>query len=124
MTQHIPHGHALRKGRVSIANQIYLVTCVACNRQTLFQDLDAGRQVVQALRYASFSGRAETLAYVVMPDHLHWLLALGDSVHPSVVVGSMKRHSASRINGLKRLADRCVWQRGFHDHALRSDESV
>jgi putative transposase len=59
-----------------------------------------------------------------MPDHLHWLLALGDSVHPSVVVGSMKRHSASRINGLKRLADRCVWQRGFHDHALRSDESV
>jgi putative transposase len=124
MTQHIPHGHALRKGRVSIANQIYLVTCVACNRQAVFQDLRAGRQVVEALRYASFSGRAETLAYVVMPDHLHWLLSLGDSVNLSVVVGSMKHHSARRINGLTRLAGRCVWQRGFHDHALRSDESV
>lgn len=124
MTQNIPHGHALRKGRVSIAGQIYLVTCVACGRQAVFQDLQAGRQVVQALRYASFSDRAETLAYVVMPDYLHWLLSLGDGGHLSVVVGSMKRHSARRINGLMRLAGRCVWQWGFHNHALRSDESV
>jgi len=124
MTNNNHHGHALRKGRVSIANRIYLVTCVTRDRVALFHDLYAGLQVVQALRYASVSGRAETLAYVVMPDHLHWLLSLGDNVHLSVVVGSMKRHSARRINMLKRLAGRCVWQRGFHDHALRSDESV
>ena len=122
--QNIPHGHALRKGRVSIAHQIYLVTCVACDRQMVFQDLQSGRQVVQALRYASASGRAETLAYVVMPDHLHWLLSLGDSVALSAVVGSMKRHSARRINAANRLAGSCVWQRGFHDRALRSEESV
>lgn len=122
--QNIPSGHALRKGRVSIAHQIYLVTCVACDRQVVFQDLQSGRQVVQALRYASASGRAETLAYVVMPDHLHWLLSLGDTVNLSAVVGSMKRHSARRINAANRLASRCVWQRGFHDRALRSEESV
>jgi len=42
----------------------------------------------------------------------------------SRLVGAMKRHSARRINELNRVAGRCVWQRGFHDHALRGDESV
>ena len=124
MTNNNPHGHALRRGRVSIAHQIYLVTCVTCDRVVLFHDLYAARQVVQALRYASSSGRAETLAYVVMPDHLHWLLSLGDGMRLSFVVGAVKRHSARRINEAGNLAGRRVWQRGFHDHALRNDESA
>jgi len=124
MTNNNHRGHALRKGRVSIANQIYLVTCVTRDRVALFHDLYAGRQVVQALRYASSNNRAETLAYVVMPDHIHWLLSLGDGVTLSCVVGAMKRHSARRINEVMHHSVRTVWQRGFHDHALRQDESV
>jgi len=122
--QNFPHGSELRKGRVSIEHQVYLVTSATCNRQRLFQDLNAGRTVVKALRYASDTGKAETLAYVVMPDHIHWLLSLGDNVALSRLVGDMKRHSARRINGLNSVAGRCVWQQGFHDHALRSDESL
>jgi REP element-mobilizing transposase RayT len=76
------------------------------------------------MRYASDNGRAETLANVVMPDHVHWLLSLGGDITLSRLVGAMKRHSARRINELNRVAGRCVWQRGFHDHALRGDESV
>ena len=121
---HTSHGCALRKGRVSVAGQAYLLTTVACNRQPLFQDFQAGRKVVHAMRYASDNGRAETLAYVVMPDHVHWLLSLGGDLTLSRLVGAMKRHSARRINELNRVAGRCVWQRGFHDHALRGDESV
>lgn len=122
--QNFPHGSEFRKGRISIEHQIYLVTSVTCNRQRLFQDLHAGRKVVQALRYASDSGEAETLAYVVMPDHLHWLLSLGEKVDLTRLVGAMKRYSARRINELYGVSGRCIWQRGFHDHALRSDEDV
>jgi putative transposase len=122
--QNFPHGSELRKGRISIRHQIYLITSVTCNRQRLFQDLHAGRKVVQALRYASDSGKAETLAYVVMPDHLHWLLSLGEGVDLTRLVGAMKRYSARRINELYGVSGRCIWQRGFHDHALRSDEDV
>jgi REP element-mobilizing transposase RayT len=122
--QNFPHGSGLRKGRVSIGHQVYLVTTVTCNRQPLFQDLHAGRKVVETLRYASDKGNAETLAYVVMPDHIHWLLSLGENAALSRLVGTMKRHSARRINELNRITGRCVWQRGFHDHALRSDESL
>ena len=124
MTNNIPHGHTLRRGRISIANQIYLVTCVACDRRPVFHDLHAGRQVVHALRYAAVSGRAETLAYVVMPDHLHWLLSLCDGVTLSFVVSTMKRHSARHLNEARHRTGERIWQRGFHDHALRRDESV
>ena len=122
--QNSPHGSCLRKGRISIGHQIYLVTSVTCDRQRIFLDLYAGRIVVQALHYASVSGRAETLAYVVMPDHAHWLFSLGENVTLPGLIGAMKRYSARRINELHGVVRRCVWQRGYHDHALRCDESV
>ena len=66
----------------------------------------------------------DTLAFVVMPDHLHWLFSLIGSRSLASVVGAVKRHSAREINLLydRRLAP--LWQHGFHDHALRSDEDI
>lgn len=61
---------ALRKGRYSESGRIYLVTFVTFNRQRLFLDLKSGRVVVSSLNF--FGNRADTLAYVVMPDHVHW----------------------------------------------------
>jgi REP element-mobilizing transposase RayT len=66
----------------------------------------------------------ETLAYVVMPDHLHWLFSLTGKASLSEIVGAMKRHSARQVNGLLNRPYTPVWQRGFQDHALRSEESV
>ena len=44
------HGQDLRKGRVSIPGQIYLVTTVTQKRQPLFHDFHTGRIVVGTLR--------------------------------------------------------------------------
>lgn len=63
------------------------------------------------------SGRARTLAYVVMPDHLHWLMRLGDVAPLSHVVRSVKSVTSHHVG-------RPIWQTGFHDHALRRDEDL
>ena len=64
----------------------------------------------------------ETLAWVLMPDHLHWLLQLGDATLGEVV-GSMKSRSARAVNArLARMGN--VWQKGFHDHAVRAEEDL
>ena len=42
----------------------------------------------------------------------------------SSVVGAVKSHSSRQINGKLSRGGRPVWQRGFHDHALRRDEDV
>ena len=57
-------------------------------------------------------------------DHIHWLFSLAEDISLTSVVAGMKRHSARQINDLIEYRGRPVWQRGFHDHALRRDEDV
>jgi REP element-mobilizing transposase RayT len=59
-----------------------------------------------------------------MPDHFHWLVELCDGLLLSNVVGNLKCHSARIINQRLGMPGVPVWQRGFHDHALRREESV
>jgi len=122
------HGRNLRKGRHSEPGRVYLVTAVTIGRMPLFDDLTHGRAVVAALRAIDAKGMAQTLAYVVMPDHLHWLLALGDGATLGRVVGLAKGRSARSVNRLRQARDEPaitpLWQAGYHDHAVRQDEDV
>jgi len=115
-----PARHKLRKARISIQNQIYLVTFVTEKRQIRFADLLCARIMIQALRGSS---NAETLAFTVMPDHVHWLLQLQNQASLSRVLQSLKSTSAHQLNRhLGRKGQ--FWQDGFHDHALRKEEDV
>jgi REP-associated tyrosine transposase len=118
----MPYSDLLR-GRASIGGQIYIVTTVARNRARLFGDLHLGRIVVRALHYEATALRASTLAYVVMPDHLHWLVQLHPGHNLSTVVRSVKGRSAFEI-GRVRGSRGQVWEVGFHDHAVRREEDL
>jgi putative transposase len=118
------HGRDLRKGRVSIENNIYLVTIVTQGGRPLFNRLECGRVVVCSLQYAEKFGIASTLAYVVMPDHSHWLMSLENQSSLSNVVGRIKRNTSRQINRHLGYTGVGVWQRGFHEHALRGEEDV
>ncbi len=111
----------LRHGRYSAAGQIYLVTTVTLNRANVFHDLYHGRCVVAALRRAEPA--AQTLAYVVMYDHLHWLMQLKEGHRLSSVVQLVKSTSARSLNRY-RNGQGAVWSKGFHDRALRKEEDV
>jgi len=69
------------------------------------------------------TGTAGTLCYVVMPDHVHWLLQLRGGGSLSDAVAGMKRISARRCN-LRLGRTGALWQPGFHDRALRRDEDL
>lgn len=112
-----PEGGNLRKGRVSIPGQIYLITTVTQYRNPVFTDFRAARLLVQTLIAEQRRMTADTLAYVVMPDHLHWLLTLGQSKSLSQVVQAVKASSAKQIG-------HPIWQAGFHDHAVRQEEDI
>jgi REP element-mobilizing transposase RayT len=109
--------HALRQGRISIPNQLYSITIVTRERIPVFEDFKAARSLIQVLREHDFNGNSETLCFVVMPDHLHWLMRLGDGKSLSTTVQSVKS-IASKCCGWS------VWQRGFHDRAIRRDEDI
>ncbi len=111
------HGKDLRKGRVSLPGQVYHVTAVTLGRQPVFSELRAARLLVNALREAQVRGEATTLAFVIMPDHMHWLLQLEAPISLSKLVGAVKAVTAHGLGGR-------IWQGGFHDHALRQEEDL
>ena len=117
-------GHSnLRKGRSSTPGQIYSVTWTTRKRARVFRNLQAARTVIRCLKYADSADWSRTLAFVVMPDHVHWLMELGDAKDLSSVVMSIKSFSA---RALRRggLVNGFLWQAGFFDHAARHDEDL
>jgi REP element-mobilizing transposase RayT len=113
----------LRKGRFSQAGSAYHVIAVVADRRPLFHDLGCGRVLVEEMRRLHLAGEVTSLAFVVMPDHLHWLFVLGDHLDLSAVVRALKGRSAARL-GRARGVPGPVWQRGFFDHAVRRDEDL
>lgn len=115
-------GASLRKGRHSQAGQIYLITFCTLNRCCLFLEWSTGRPVVAAMREAFNQSLADTLCYVVMPDHVHWLLRLR-SDDLSDLIKTVKSNAAIAFNRATGHVGP-VWQAGFHDHAVRAEEDV
>jgi REP element-mobilizing transposase RayT len=82
-----------------------------------------GRLVVDALRWHDNANNTRTLAFVVMPDHLHWLFELTGTETLSRVMSSVKKRSARGINAADGV-EGSLWQPGFHDHAVRQEEDL
>jgi len=112
----------LRKGRCSIPGQAYLITTVTSGRQPFFADFATARCAIAELRRAHDQGAVDSMAWVLMPDHLHWLFQLGAGIALADVMQGFKGRSA---RAMRRHGDhREIWQRGYHDHALRAEEDV
>ena len=115
--------HALRKGRVSIENGIYIITTTTLARQKLFTDFDAACAASRCFEDPRLLGDAKMLAWVLMPDHWHGLLQLGERDELSTVIRRLKSASAQQSN--RRLGRTgTIWAKAFHDHALRSEEDL
>ena len=113
---------ALRKGRWSQHQQAYLITTNTVRRQPLFHDFWSGREVVLVMKSLHDHGLLHSHAYVLMPDHLHWLFTLRCE-ELSSVIRQFKSRSARAVNRRSQTSGQ-LWQQGFHDHAIRYDESI
>ncbi|MGV6491083.1 REP-associated tyrosine transposase [Stenotrophomonas rhizophila] len=112
----------LRYGRQSQPGSTYLLTLVVAGRCRLFLDPGNVALVVESLRYAERNGYSRSTAWVVMPDHVHWLMELRRGSLASCM-GLLKSRSARLLN-LRLGRQGQLWQHGYHDHALRDDESL
>jgi len=116
------HG-ALRRGRVTLGHHAYLVTTTTERRQPFFSVFSAGCAAARCFEDRVLLGDAHMLAWVLMPDHAHWLLQLGEDDALHKVVNRLKSASA-------RLANRVLarqgslWQVAYHDHAFRTEEDL
>ena len=118
----MPNTQRTRRGRVSEPQCIYLLTTRTAQRQRFFLDWHAARSVASALHDAGKSGQVSSLAWVVMPDHFHWLVQLRTGSLASVM-RNVKARAAIYTNRHLGREGR-VWQSGYHDRALRREEDL
>lgn len=114
----------LRKGRFSEPGRAYFITSVLAEREKCyFRDFVCARLVVAEMRALYESVAVNSLAWVVMPDHVHWLFQLGDVLSLSATIKRFKARSARRVNTcLNRQGS--LWQKAFYDHAIRQEDDI
>jgi putative transposase len=123
MNKPIPGHQALRHGRYSEPHRLYLITTVSYQRQQFFSDFFIARLVVTEMRRAHEEGLIQSLAWVLMRDHLHWLFGLNEHNDLRKIMQLVKGRSAHYINvRLNRHGK--VWDKAYYDHALRKDEDI
>lgn len=118
-----PGHRALRRGRVSLPQQVYHLTASTLNRDPWFKDFGAACAAARCFADARLLDDAQMLAWVLMPDQVHWLLQLGEQRSLDDTVTRLK--SASARNAKRTLGrNGPLWTHAYHDRALRREEEL
>lgn len=118
----MPRSSSLRAGRFSQNGQVYLLTAVTLDRARPFHDWRTGRLLVDELRAVHLEGLVTSKAWVLMPDHLHWLVEL-NGLTLEQLMRRVKSRSAYTVNQHLGRSGR-LWQKNFHDRAIRREQDL
>ena len=89
----------------------------------LFADPSAATAACRCFEAPELLRDTRMLTWVLMPDHAHWLVELGEGHWLLGLVHALKTFSARNVNlALGRSGP--VWARAFHDRALRCDDDL
>ncbi|TDB27278.1 transposase [Stenotrophomonas sp. ATCM1_4] len=117
-----PPGHkALRRGRTTQIGQISLITFTTRDRIALFGQHALAAHVARAIHDPGNWPHARLMAWVLMPDHWHGLIA-PNGLEP--IGRTIARLKANTTRHLPATVERPVWARAFHDRALRREEDL
>jgi putative transposase len=110
-----------RLSRIFPNNPVYFVTFCTHRRKAVLanEGVDAAFREFAVRAYAEHNiavGR-----YVIMPDHIHFFVRGPDDFNLGRWMACLKQALAKAIGC--RSSAVTIWQRGFFDHLLRSDES-
>jgi REP element-mobilizing transposase RayT len=109
-----------RLDRIFVRTPIFFVTACSSGRRSILANAAVHRRFIEFVKagetHAAFVG-----AYVLMPDHLHLFVALGEEGTLGSWMKSLKNYISKSLRTLGIVPPH--WQKGFFDHVLRSDES-
>ena len=101
-------------------NPLFFVTFCTFERRKLLASDTVHTAFVSFATRAHLEQNVAVGRYVIMPDHVHFFVRRPDDLELGRWVGMLKQALAKQIAPAGTLP---IWQRGFFDHLLRSDES-
>ena len=116
------HGHrALRHGHgVPLPGQACHVVVATRGGQPWFSSFHVACEAVRGFRQPSARGDAVLLAWVLMPERVHWLLQPGPRLAMTAVVSRMKATAGAQVNRMLARAGP-LWEPAFECSSLDDD---
>jgi len=99
----------------------YFVTLCCAARRPLFTNTARVYPVIEELRQQATAHQFDVHAFCVMPDHLHALVRGHQAT--SDLLALMKTLKQKTVYDFQRKFRRSLWQKKFHNHILRPNES-
>jgi putative transposase len=122
--------------RYFVEGGTYFFTVVTAHRKPLFRDARARRLLGGAIRQQRDKAPFETVAIVILPDHLHalWTLPPGDHAYSARWRAIKARFTSDWLAlggaetsispGYQAQRRRGVWQARFIEHVVRDEEDL
>ena len=115
----VRHTAELHKGRVSLCEATYFLTCCAVRPTSRLTNTVVASEISETIEKLVHVGDIRPICFTIMPDHIHALVILTGKLRIGQVVGKFK---AITRTGLASAGSR--WQQDFYDHRLRPDEQA
>ena len=112
-----------RSVHLKAESECYFFTMNTRGRERVFLCPDLAQILVDALYDLRARVRMRLHAFVVMPDHVHFVASLGEGETPSRLMHSLKSYAAKQINSRRGMSGN-VWQRGFYSHGIRDERDA
>ena len=122
--------------RYFVPGGTYFFTIVTHERTPLFGQVLNRLLLADAIDKQQAKRPFELLAYVLLPDHMHWLVSLprGDKNY-SLRIGQMKENFTTEFlksggeegvqtRSREKHRERAVWQRRFWEHLVRDENDL
>lgn len=119
-----PNSRALRRGRYSIAGQVYLLTTTTYRRRPLFADWHIASRVCAVLHEDRLWRDSRLLCWVLMPDHVHLLVSLGQAEPLPKLMQRVKSVISKAVNCAASTTGQRTWMPAYHDRAMRRGEDM
>ena len=106
----------LRTGRHFTPHHYFHITLVTHRRQPFFVNTAIARTVIELLRYQHNVGNVQSFVFMIMPDHVHWLIKSIDGRYDRSIQQIKSRAS--------RTAQTTLWQRNYFDKEIRDERQL
>ncbi len=116
----MPYDSLLRHREQALGNG-FTVTFCALDRRPVFASDAAAAILARAIWRSDELKLSSTHAWVIMPDHVHWLVSVEAGVSVSRAVASVKANTSRQ---LAQLGLTGLWQPGFYEHRVRNQEDL
>ena len=112
--------------RYYIPHAYVFITCVTKDRNPYLEsDLDV-ELFWKTLARVKIRHPFNLFAYVILPDHFHWIMKTGDSVGDfSKVIHSVKWNFTRNYKHQHGITDSLsIWQSRYWDHVIRDEDDL